>query len=188
MAVLKKGFKSNSASTTELYNLNLNILQIPNFIYHSRFYNVLIFGRYLLLLGEEGFRDILNNQSSIFYGTAGKIDIGDDDRIAAHCVLISANPIFTRIDQPIYLQGGTSTGKHTQDDVWIDVNGTIHNAVHLGMGVVMGAGGVIVKDYPEYSIAVGILAKIIHTRKINAVHNSIIIIMYFCDSLINKLE
>lgn len=50
------------------------------------------------------------------------------------------------------------------NDVWIGANAIVLQGVKIGDGAVIGAGSVVTKDVPEYSIAVGIPAKIVRKR------------------------
>jgi acetyltransferase-like isoleucine patch superfamily enzyme len=50
------------------------------------------------------------------------------------------------------------------DDVWIGASVTILKGVSIGKGVVIGAGSVVVKDIPDYAVAVGNPAKIVKYR------------------------
>lgn len=49
------------------------------------------------------------------------------------------------------------------DNVWIGEMVCILGNVHIGKGSVIGAGTVVTKDIPEYSLAVGVPAKVIKT-------------------------
>lgn len=50
------------------------------------------------------------------------------------------------------------------DDVWIGRNAIILPVVHIGKGTIIGAGAVVTKDIPPYSVAVGVPAKVIRNR------------------------
>lgn len=50
------------------------------------------------------------------------------------------------------------------DDVWIGYGVTVLSGVHIGRGAVIGAGTVVVKDVPEYSVVVGNPAQIVKKR------------------------
>jgi lipopolysaccharide O-acetyltransferase len=47
------------------------------------------------------------------------------------------------------------------DDVWIGERAVILPGVNIGRGVVVGAGAVVTSDLPEYTVAVGIPARVI---------------------------
>lgn len=47
------------------------------------------------------------------------------------------------------------------DDCWIGGNTTVMPGVTIGKGCTIGAGSVVTKDIPEFSVAVGVPAKVI---------------------------
>ena len=49
-------------------------------------------------------------------------------------------------------------------DVWIGANVFIKNGVTIGTGAIVGAGSIVLKDIPEYAIAIGAPARIIRER------------------------
>jgi len=72
---------------------------------------------------------------------------------------------FGRIDTPIREQGSTMKGIAISDDVWIGAGCRILDGVEIGKGSIIGAGTVLTKSVPEYSIVVGIPGKVIKRRK-----------------------
>lgn len=50
------------------------------------------------------------------------------------------------------------------NDVWIGSHSIILSGVHIGDGAVIGAGAIVTKDIPPYSIAVGCPAKVVGYR------------------------
>ena len=50
-------------------------------------------------------------------------------------------------------------------NVWIGANAIVLPGVTIGKGSVIGAGIVVTKDIPPYSVAVGVPAKVIKSRK-----------------------
>lgn len=50
------------------------------------------------------------------------------------------------------------------NDVWIGRDTTILPGVNIGNGVIIGAGSIVNRDIPDYSIAVGVPAKVIKYR------------------------
>ena len=50
------------------------------------------------------------------------------------------------------------------DDCWIGRRVMIMPGVKIGEGCVIGAGAVVTKDIPPYSVAAGVPAKVVKTR------------------------
>lgn len=96
---------------------------------------------------------------------AGQITIGDDTRIAANCIMIATNHNFADPDAPIRTQGCTAAPITVGRDVWLGGYVKITAGTTVGDGSVVGMGSVITKDIPPYSIAVGVPAKVIRSRK-----------------------
>ncbi|MCE9640174.1 MAG: hypothetical protein K8S22_08520 [Betaproteobacteria bacterium] len=65
---------------------------------------------------------------------------------------------------PINNQGHAAGVIDVADDVWIGANTVILPDVSIGKGAIIGAGSVVTKDVPAYSIAAGVPAKVIGTR------------------------
>jgi acetyltransferase-like isoleucine patch superfamily enzyme len=53
------------------------------------------------------------------------------------------------------------------DNVWIGEKAIILKGVKIGRNSIIGAGSVVTKDVPEYSIVVGVPAKVIKTIEVN---------------------
>ena len=51
-----------------------------------------------------------------------------------------------------------------EDDVWIGANVIVLRGVRVGRGSVIAAGAVVTRDIPEYSLAVGVPARILRPR------------------------
>ena len=51
-----------------------------------------------------------------------------------------------------------------EDDCWLGTGAKVLDGVRIGRGCVIGAGAVVTKDIPPYSIAVGVPAKVIGRR------------------------
>ncbi|NJL78010.1 MAG: acyltransferase [Richelia sp. RM2_1_2] len=94
----------------------------------------------------------------------GNIKIGKNCLIAAHSGLFANNHNFTDPFEYIAKQGITSKGIVIEDDCWLGHNVTVIDGVTIGKGCVIGAGSVVTKDIPPYSIAVGTPAKVVKSR------------------------
>ncbi len=92
--------------------------------------------------------------------------IGDYVMIAPHVSLIANMHKSSRTDIPMVMQGKIEGNKVIiEDDVWLGRNVTVMPGVRIGKGSIIAAGAVVTKDVPEYSIAGGVPAKIIKSRK-----------------------
>ncbi len=111
----------------------------------------------------------IGDYSSINPGviTIGNIKIGDHVRIAAYTQLMAFNHGHERTDIPIHHQKQTQEGITIKDDVWIGANCVITDGVTIGHHSIVGAGAVVTKDVPPYSVVGGVPAKLIKDRKLN---------------------
>ena len=108
------------------------------------------------------------NSILVGYGEHGKITIGNYVRIAPQVMMIAGNHVFADPDRPIHEQGLEAKPIVIEDDCWIAGRVNIMAGVTIGKGSVIGAGAVVTKDVPPYSIAVGVPAKVIGSRKENS--------------------
>jgi len=107
--------------------------------------------------------DVFLGPHVVIYGHGGVV-IGDHSLISMHCCILSSDhtipPAATLIrSQPDILKP-TSIGR----DVWLSAGVKVLGGVTIGDGCVVGAGAVVTKDLPAYSIAVGIPARVIGHR------------------------
>lgn len=102
------------------------------------------------------------------------VEIGDEVGVAGGCYISSGIYHFENIDRSITDQGICSRGPITVgDQSWLATRVTIVDGVTIGCGAVIGAGAVVVKDIPDYAVAVGVPAVVTRirgqNRKIGAV-------------------
>jgi acetyltransferase-like isoleucine patch superfamily enzyme len=95
----------------------------------------------------------------------GQVLIGEECLIAAQVGIFANNHVFTATDRPIMVQGTTQKGIVIEDDCWLGTGVKVLDGVHIGRGSIIGAGAVVTKDVPPYSIAVGVPAKVIGQRQ-----------------------
>ncbi|MCB0171161.1 MAG: acyltransferase [Anaerolineae bacterium] len=97
-------------------------------------------------------------------GAGGGIRIGNHVLIG-QCVNIHAeNHQFNDQNLRINQQGVSYQGVVIEDDVWVGSKATILDGVTIGQGAVIGAGSIVTRSIPPYSIAVGSPARVIGTR------------------------
>lgn len=95
----------------------------------------------------------------------GHIKIGKDCLLAPRVALIAVNHIFSDTTRPINIQGHTAKGITIEDDCWLGFGVCVVDGVTIGKGSIIGAGAVVTKDIPPYSIAVGVPAKVVAKRE-----------------------
>ena len=96
----------------------------------------------------------------------GKVVIGNNVLMGPEVVFYTSNHEFKDPTKPIIEQG--STEERTiivEDDCWIGRRCIILPGVKISKGTVVGAGSIVTKSFPEYSIIGGNPAKIIGERK-----------------------
>jgi acetyltransferase-like isoleucine patch superfamily enzyme len=95
----------------------------------------------------------------------GRIEIGNNVRIAPNVQLMGGNHVIDRTDIPICKQGLVHKPIFIEDDVWIAGRVVVTAGVRVGTGSVIAAGAVVTRDVPPWSIVAGVPAKVIRKRK-----------------------
>lgn len=95
----------------------------------------------------------------------GPITIGRDCLIASHTTMYANQHIFTDLNTPIRYQGVTRKGIVIEDDCWLGTGVRVLDGVTIGKGSIIGAGAVVTRDIPPYSIAVGVPAQVVRQRR-----------------------
>jgi acetyltransferase-like isoleucine patch superfamily enzyme len=95
----------------------------------------------------------------------GGVTIGDYVIIASGSAIIAQTHVHSDISTPIALQGEHGEGIIIEDNVWIGAEVKVLDGVTIGTGSVIGAGAVVTKDIPPFSVVVGVPAKVIKNRK-----------------------
>lgn len=95
----------------------------------------------------------------------GTIKIGNNVMMGPEVVFYTTNHEFKAITKNIMDQGYTKEKPITiGDDCWIGRRAIILPGVELKKGTIVGAGAIVTKSFPEYSIIGGNPAKIIGKR------------------------
>ena len=94
----------------------------------------------------------------------GGITIGDHV-VMGHRVSIHAGEhVFGDAGRRIDEQGTIHQGVVIEDDCWIGADVTILDGVRIGRGSVIGAGAVVTRSLPPFSVAVGVPAHVVKQR------------------------
>ncbi len=94
----------------------------------------------------------------------GWADIGDDVMLGGHIVVLSgaAQHSFERTDIPMRLQEGRASQVKIGRDAWVG-NGAIISA-DVAEGCVVGAGSVVTRTFPAFSVIAGVPARLVRSR------------------------
>ncbi|QXV67019.1 acyltransferase [Mucilaginibacter sp. 21P] len=96
---------------------------------------------------------------------SGQITIGRDVMMGPQCYILDANHDFSRTDIPMIQQGHSKKMPTViEDDVWIGRQVIFTPGRTVKKGSIVGAGCVLSKDFPEYSIIGGNPSKLIRNR------------------------
>lgn len=95
----------------------------------------------------------------------GDITIGDYVRIGPNVTILGSSRNYEKRDELIIKQGFSHDGAKIENDVLVASGAIILKGCHIGNGAVIGAGSVVTKDVPPYSVVAGVPAKIVGERK-----------------------
>ncbi|WP_328752098.1 acyltransferase [Streptomyces sp. NBC_00285] len=99
-----------------------------------------------------------------FTTVRGNVVLGDGVRIGAHTSLLGFNHSMAP-DRPVHRQPLTSRGIRVGDDVWIGSHVVVVDGVRIGDHCVVGAGAVVTRDLPAWSVAAGNPARVLRDRR-----------------------
>lgn len=95
----------------------------------------------------------------------GPVTIGDNVMMGPEVVIFTSDHEYSRTDIPMMEQGnGPVEPVSIGNDCWIGRRAMIMPGVHIGDGCVIGAGAVVTKDVPPYSVAGGVPARVLKSR------------------------
>ena len=96
----------------------------------------------------------------------GPVTIGKNVMMGPEVVIYTRGHKHDRCDIPMMEQGSDEVRPVViGDDIWIGRRAIIMPGVKIGTGCIIGAGAVVTKDIPDYSVAGGVPAKVIKSRK-----------------------
>lgn len=102
----------------------------------------------------------LIGEACILRGQGG-ITIGDDVYLGTLVQVLAVNHVFGDTSRPISAQGITAAGISIVDGAWVGSGAIILDGVRIGRNAVVGAGAVVTKDVPDYSVVVGNPARVV---------------------------
>lgn len=136
-----------------------------------------------IVLGDH----VYVGRNTILYCKNGDIEIGENASFSANCIVFSSNKLTMKKNSvvaayayllsggeydlddptPFALQKGTCTKGPLEigEDCWLGAGAKVLDGASLGDRVVLGAGAVANQPIPANSIAVGVPARVVKTRK-----------------------
>lgn len=109
--------------------------------------------------------DNVNIEQNVHIVCHHRVIIGSNVSIAPMCTIMDTSHLFDGVKDAkvgnllVDSDAEVSIGDHT----WIGVGSIILPNVHIGKRCVIGANSVVLKDIPDYSVAVGSPARVIRT-------------------------
>ena len=100
-------------------------------------------------------------------GCSTKITLGNHVRIAPYVHITDRNHDYRNINLPIWQQPILSAPVFIDDETWIGYGVQIMPGVKIGKHCIIGAGSVVTNDIPDYSVAVGIPARVVKQYDFN---------------------
>lgn len=97
------------------------------------------------------------------------LEIGADTMLGAFC-FVGGGSYDARgsVHLPLAQQMLPGRGVVIEEDCWLGAGVVVVDGVRIGRGSVVGAGAVVTRDLPPFSIAVGVPARVVGTRQAEA--------------------
>ncbi len=107
--------------------------------------------------------DVYIGPYSIVYGHGGVV-IGRDTLVAMACSIVSSNHAIPGCEALIRSLPDVKLQTTIGQDCWLGAGVNVVAGVTIEDGCVIGAGSVVTKDIPAYSVAIGIPARVVRCR------------------------
>jgi len=104
-----------------------------------------------------GFNCVISSLSSIV--------VKKNHLMASFCYLVGGNHVADRTDIPVLYQGRTSKGIIIDENVWLGAGVAVLDGSYIGRDCIVGAGAVVNGPIPEFSVAVGVPARVLRDRR-----------------------
>ncbi len=121
------------------------------------------------VIAEKGFGIIIGNNTAIgaqsFLGGQGGIRIGNDVIMGPQVRIFSENHNSANASELIRKQGQSRKGVSIGNNCWIGAAVTILDGVSVGEGCVVAAGAVVTESIPDFSVAMGVPARVVKSRR-----------------------
>ena len=133
--------------------------------------NNVIIGRSSAVVCKEGDIRIGNNvglgsNSTISATMGNRVEIADNVLLAPYVYIGGVSYNMDQTDVSLKVQGADPKGGVTVgENSWLGVGVTVLDGVTIGRDCIVGARAVVTQDLPDYSISLGVPARVIRYRK-----------------------
>lgn len=108
--------------------------------------------------------DDVDLAKDVLITTGGGVAIGDRTLVGYSTKILSSNHRVPEGHGRVFDAGHEAAQIRIENDVWIGANCVILPGVSIGSGAIIGAGAVVTKDVPKFTIAAGVPARVIRRR------------------------
>ena len=112
---------------------------------------------------EIGARANIGFNCEIFSGA--RVRLGSDTLLAAYTYLVGGDHNHDRTDIPVLQQERVARGIEVGDNVWLGAHVVVADGVTIGRDAIVGAGAVVRRRIPPFSVAAGVPARVIRDRR-----------------------
>lgn len=141
-----------------------------------------VIGKNTMFYGEIGYGSYIGNDCNINAHIGKYCSLGSNIRVISNThptsEFVSTHPVFfsvlkqngrtfvneNKFNENIYYDDSKELAIYIGNDCWIGDNVTILGGIKINNGAIIGAGSIITKDVPAYSIVVGNPGKVIKYR------------------------
>jgi acetyltransferase-like isoleucine patch superfamily enzyme len=99
----------------------------------------------------------------IFSG--GRVRLGKHALVAAYTYLVGGDHTYDRTDLPVLHQSRVARGIEVADNVWLGAHVVVADGVTIGRDAIVGAGSVVRKEIPPFTVAAGVPARVVRDRR-----------------------
>ncbi len=100
-----------------------------------------------------------------FLVSRSHLKIGSNVAIGAGTYMLGGGHAHDDPDVPVIQQARTSKGISVEDGAWIGIGAKILDGVTIGQNSIVGAGAVVSKDVPPWTVVLGNPARVVEKRK-----------------------
>ena len=130
--------------------------------------NGVFLGRNTILSCKNGditLKENVNIGFNCYVVSLNKVEIGEDTLIAAYTYIIGGGHSSEKTDIAFRDQKKHAIGIKIGKNAWFGAKSIIMDGCSVGDNSIIGAGAIVTKDIPEYSVAVGMPAKVVRDRR-----------------------